>query len=392
MAYNRAVMAIKHKKLKEWVAAGLMTDAQADAIHAYEDDKKGGRFGRGLVGLSIFAILVGVLSIIAANWHEIPGSVKIGVHALLNVVVGFVALYSDKKGKDIWREGAALAFLGLTFTLIILVGQVFQLTGTPADATLFWIIITLPFFLLMGRGYMTAWPWVLAFLTTVFLVSGENLEDIPKEYRAFLIVGLWALLPLAMMGDGTVKLFRRWRPALADVSLKAGIFFMALHASISLSLWPVGNDLHFLNLIYFRPEQGVLLLAVGLGAIALHAFLKQFYRDDIAEKSGAYFAAASLVGIIVPLILPMGGGAIFPALAFISYWVFVGWLAQGMHKMRIVSLAITLIAIRIFIIYVEVFGSLLETGYGLISGGIVMLGLIYGARRLNKRLTKKVAA
>jgi hypothetical protein len=55
---------------------------------------------------------------------------------------------------------------------------------------------------------------------------------------------------------------------------------------------------------------------------------------------------------------------------------------------RLISLSITLIAIRIFAVYVEVFGTLFDTGVGLIIGGAVMLGLIALARKLNRRLTK----
>ena len=99
----------RHKKLKEWVTAGVLTEPQAQAIEAYEAAHKKGHFGRGLVNLSIFAILVGVLSIIASNWYKIPGEVKIGVHLLLNAGIGTFALWADKKGRDVWREGATLA-------------------------------------------------------------------------------------------------------------------------------------------------------------------------------------------------------------------------------------------------------------------------------------------
>lgn len=384
-------MAIKHKKLKEWIAAGLLSEAQADAIHAYEEDKKGGRFGRGLIGLSLFAIIVGVLSIIASNWHEIPGEVKIGVHLLLNAIVGYVALNAHKKGHDIWREGASLAFLGLTFTLIILIGQVFQLTGTPGDAVLFWIVITLPFFLLLGRGYMTAVPWMLAFLATIYLAVSEQFRDIPEQYQVSIATAIVTLLPLALMADGTIDIFRKWRPALADVALRTGIVLFAIIASISLAFWPT-RGIYVYNDFVFTPVMALIILAVGFAGLAVHAFFHGFYKNDLALRYGALFAGVSMLSIVVPLIAPVGDSAILKAIAFIAYWVLIGWLAQSLHKMRVLSLAITVIAIRIFVVYIEVFGSLMQTGIGLISGGVVMLALIYGARKLNRCLTKKVVA
>ncbi len=385
-------MGVKHKKLKEWVSAGLMSAEQAESIHAYEEARKSGRFGRGLIGLSLFAILIGVLSIIAANWNEISGNVKIGIHVLLNLGIGFIALQAHKKGNDLWREGAALAFMGLTFTLIVLVGQVFQMTGTPADAALFWLLITLPFFLLLGRGHMTAVPWMLAFLATVWMVLLENVESLPQEQQSLLVLGIGAFLPLALMADGAIESLKTLRPALCDVALRAGLFLSALGASVSLAFWPA-DDLYRYGNTVLNQTNGLIVLGLGMAAIAAHAFVYGFYKNDPAMKGGALLALAGLAGMIVPTIVPLGNAEILPALAFIGYWVFVGWLAQGMHKMRLVSLAITIIAVRIFIIYVELFGSLMTTGFGLISGGVVMLALIYGARRLNKRITKgEVAA
>jgi len=377
----------RHRKLKEWVAAGLLTDAQASAIQAHEDNRKKGHFGRGLVNLSIFAILVGILSIIASNWYKIPGEVKIGVHVLLNIGIGALALWADKRGKDIWREGAALSFIGLTLTLIVLIGQVFQLTGTTAQALTLWMVITLPFFLLMGKTYATSAPWMIAFLTTLAMVVDEYIGDLSDYWQAYFILGLSALLPLAFMADGMVGLFRRLRPALADVSLKTGVIASALFASMSIIVWgEIQNSYNYDN---YLKEQPLVILALGLAGMAAHAFFYKFYKDAPEMKAGALFALVGLVAQMLPLLAPGAGNSIIAALAFIGYWMFIGWLAQGMGHMRIVSLAITIIAIRIFVIYVEVFGSLLTTGIGLISGGLVMLALIYGARKMNARLTKE---
>lgn len=384
-------MAIKHKKLKEWVAAGLMSDAQADAIHAYEEDKKGGRFGRGLIGLSVFAILVGVLSIVAANWNEIPGSVKIFAHAVLNAGVGLFAVRSFYKGRALWSEGAAVTFLGLSFTLIILIGQVFQLTGTAADALMFWLVITLPLFLLITRSYMTAVPWMLAFLATVCAVLADKIEMLPEPYRSPFAAGLGVFLPLALMADGGVELFKRRRPALTEICLKAGLVLSTVLASVSMAMWPA-NQIGYLRDELLSISHGFLILAIGVAAIAGHAALHGFYRDDHAMRHAARFAFLGLFAFIAPLMVPLGHGHIAPALVFIAYWVALGWLAQNMQYMRIVSLAIAVIAFRIFMIYVELFGSLMDTGLGLICGGAVMLTLIHTARRVNTRLREKGAA
>ena len=381
----------RHKKLKEWVAAGVLTEPQAQAIEAYEATRKKGHFGRGLVNLSVFAILVGILSIIASNWYKIPGEVKIGVHLLLNAGIGVFALWADKKGRDVWREGATLAFIGLSMTLIILVGQVFQLVGSITSAMTLWMIITFPFFILMGRTYATAVPWMIAFLITLGMNVGDYVEDLPEYYQAYFYIGLAALLPLALMADGVLDIFRRWRPALAEVFLKTGGVLSAICASAVISAWGYFTASEFRGHQDDVQTQTLVILGAGLAAMGAHAVFHKFYKNNEGLKYGALFALTGLLLTTLPFLIPDAGNRVLAAIIFIAYWIFIGWLGQGMGHMRLVSLAIIVIAIRIYGIYVELFGSLLTTGIGLISGGVVMLALIYGARKLNTRIRAKGA-
>ena len=374
---------VKHKKLKEWVAAGLMTDAQADSIHAYEEKKRGGRFGRGLAGLALFSILMGVLSIIASNWHLISGEVKIGVHVLINLGIGGLALWADKHAKDLWREGATLVFLGLTFTLIILVGQVYQLDGGAADAVLFWFVITLPFFMLMGKTYMTAVPWMIAFLAALSFVIFEKLQFLSDKDRAYVAFVLMVLLPLVFMVKGTNTWFIRNKKALTSVFLRSGFALTAIVSSIVLMAWQEYEAVEYYNEFLISQVRVLIVMLAAFTGIAVHAFFNRFYRDDPSLKAGALFAGVSLLCSTVPLLIPTIGGDVLSAVAFVGYWIFVGWIAQMANKMRIVSLAITLIALRIFVAYLELFGSLMQTGFGMIIGGLVLLALMYGAKKAN---------
>lgn len=227
----------KHKKLKEWVSAGLITEPQSDAIHAYETAKKRGGFGRNLVALSLFAILIGVLSVIASNWNAIPGGVKIGAHVLLNLSIGLAALKADLMNKDYWREGLAFAFFGLTLTLIVLIGQVFQLEGSHAGALLLWMLITLPFMLVFSQTRMTAIPWIVAFLGTFYTNMAFYAENLPQEWQSVFYHGIAVLLPLAMMADGSSGLFRKFKPVWADIFVKTGCALLAISAMVATILW-----------------------------------------------------------------------------------------------------------------------------------------------------------
>ncbi len=383
----------KHKKLQDWVGAGLITETQAVTIQAFEDGRKKGKFGRGLVGLSVFAILVGILSIIAANWHEISGFTKISVHVLLNIAVAVGAYRAMQSGKNIWREGFTLAFFGLTLTLIVLIGQVFQLKGETHEALTLWLLATLPFMLIFSNGWITALPWTAAFLTTVGFVAPEYIENLPTVWTHVFYNGLVILLPLALFGDGSLAIMKRLKPAWAEVFLKTGAALLVIVTSLS-TLTLIGGFRYYDSSIMDVLYQGRLMMlmpfAAGFAGILFHAMTHAYYKDDPRARAGALFAIVSLVVSSLPFVLMGWESPVMSALIFIAYWAFIGWIAQGLGYLRIVSLAIFIIAIRIFAIYCEVFGTLMDTGVGLIVGGIVMLGLLYGARKMNARLTRKV--
>lgn len=384
----------KHKKLQEWVAAGLLSEDQALSIQTYENTHKAGRFGRGLVGLSIFAILVGVLSIIASNWAEIPGGVKIAAHVIINLLVGTAALRMAQLDKDLWKEGLTLAFFGLTLTLIALVGQVFQLNGETANALMLWMGITLPFMLILATSYMSVVPWMAAFLTTTcfaLLHYGDGWTD---YWQGVVLTSVCILLPLGMSALGVMTSFKNWKPVWASVFLKTGLVLTVMAATMAIITLGfdryrfISSDMQ--DEFYSILNTQRFVCFIGFIALALHAYIHKFYVQNDYLKYGAIFAVVSLLVISLPLAIVSFYSPLFSALLFIGYWVFIGWLGQQLNWPRLISWAIFLIAMRIFIVYVELFGSLMQTGFGLIIGGAVMLGLLWAARKMNKRLLAKV--
>jgi hypothetical protein len=370
------------KRLTRWMDAGLMTADQAARITEFESTRRKGGFGRGLTGAAIFAILLGVLSIVASNWNDIPGNVKIAVHIILNAGVAFVLFKNIHR--DMWREGAVLALFGLTLTLLALIGQVFQLgDGTYGGLLSIWLIATLPLLAFFGRGKMTAIPWVFALVVTVWTVLVENIEILPDPWKASFGVAASALIPLALMGDGNIPWVQKNRPAWSSVFIWTGLALLAITASSVTFIWYDNARAGDMYPAYTLP-----VFALGLIGIFVHAAWFKFYRGLEELKSGAIFSAVSLIVMMLPFALPGVESGILSAVVFIGYWVFIGWTAQQMGWPRLISLSITLIAIRIFAVYVEVFGTLFDTGVGLIIGGAVMLGLIALARKLNRRLTK----
>lgn len=381
------------RKLSKWAEAGLISPEQHAEILAHEQARSRNRFGFGLVGVALFAILAGILSIIAAHWMAIPGPVKIGGHLLVNLLVAG-ALFQVWKADHHWvREGLLLLFFGLTLTLIALIGQVFQFDGSLANAFLLWLAITSPLMIWAGRSKMTALAWMVAFLVTVGTVFEEYVANLPDFWSLFFGLILAVVLPLGMAADGRLGLFRRLNPVLANMFIATGFLLLTIGATAASLFWyadirsELGSLAEEAGLSF---GQGMALLwaiaavvAVGLavnGALAAQAGAHR------AVRIGFLYGGVSALFILLPWLLPTDGMKAAGMVSFLLYWVFVGWAGQAMDAPRLVTLAITLIALRIFIIYWEALGGLMQQGLGLITGGIVMLVLVWGARRLNRHI------
>ncbi len=376
------------KKLTVWQQAGLISAEQAQAIAHYDGAQTGGRFLKGLVGAALFAILCGVLAIVAANWMDIPAGVKIATHALINALVAY-GLW--RTSVPLRREGLCLLLFGLTLTFIVLVGQVFQLGGSWSGALMLWMVITAPLMVFYGETRIAAVPWMIAFLGSVCVVLVEHLESLPDFWSAIITGGLALFLPLALIADGNIDKIRQWKPVWADLFIRTGFALLLLMATLASLLWYLERSyLWMADSIGISEGQSYAallgLFAASVIAQGCYAWQKKFYDYSSDEKAAALIAFFSTLFMALPIIVTENTFAVGSAFHLIAFWVLIGWIAQGQGWHRLVSLAIVLITIRIFIIYCELFGSLMTTGFGLIVGGLVMLGLLWGARKLNKTL------
>jgi len=381
------------KKIEAWQAAGLITAKQAKSLLTHEQTHKNGRYMAGLVGVALFAILCGVLAIVAANWMDIPGEIKLGVHVLVNAAVA-IALY--RMDKPFYREGLTLLLFGLTLTLIALIGQVFQLGGGWANALILWMGVTAPLMLAFGETRITAVPWILVFLTTVIMAMEEYLPD-PGAVREFiLMVGMMVLLPLALIADGNLRIVQQYKPVWGAVFVKAGFLLMVLAATLTSIVWygPLSQEYADMAAgagwsVYAVQAVMIVLLLGALGVQYLYARIRNFYRNNIAHKAAARIAALSTFFSMLPFWAGVEGGSAAATLHILLYWMALGYIAQTQGWSWLVTMAILVLSGRIFIAYCELFGDLMTTGYALIGGGIIVLVLMWGALRLSQFLKRK---
>lgn len=88
------------KGLKEWVTLGFITQDQADRIHGHEAAKpENSWILSGLLILGAIIVGIGIISLIAANWDQIPDALKlVGNFTLLTgLAIATVHSWETKK-------------------------------------------------------------------------------------------------------------------------------------------------------------------------------------------------------------------------------------------------------------------------------------------------------
>ena len=76
--------------------------------------------------------------------------------------------------------------------------------------------------------------------------------------------------------------------------------------------------------------------------------------------------------------------------ALCALWLVVAWSAHHARDPRLLNVATAMIGMRILAIYFEVFGTLLDTGVGLVSGGLLTLGLVWLWARKRKQFEREL--
>ena len=154
------------QKLNLWVKNNLIEPSQKQQIMDFEQNRGTPLFFGGMVLLGIFAITLGVISLIAANWEFIPGWVKIFFDIVLLSLIAGGSYYAWSKNHFIWFEAGVFALFMMVGASIGLIGQVFQTNGSFACAGLFWGIITAPLLAISKRRSLP-FCWLILFFSSL---------------------------------------------------------------------------------------------------------------------------------------------------------------------------------------------------------------------------------
>ncbi|MCO7226459.1 DUF2157 domain-containing protein [Pleionea sp. CnH1-48] len=262
------------REAAEWVDESIITEAQAERIcQRYDADyhqAKNKSFGYNLlVGLAYLFIGLAVITILGANWDDIPRAVRMGGLVALTLATQAFGVKKYLQGE---QTGAAGVFmLGNLFygASIILIAQIYHLGEHMPDGIFWWALGCLPFGVLIKSPWVTLQSLVLA---CIWFFVESDMGFYPALFPIFIAGALYVLTT----GKRSILL-------LLTTAASIGLWF-----EYSLSeLWRDSR--------YFRFEAEHVVVSVGL-FILLYAFSHWLGKKESvkAKDYGAILAVWSL--------------------------------------------------------------------------------------------------
>ncbi|HET8937288.1 MAG TPA: DUF2157 domain-containing protein [Polyangiales bacterium] len=376
-------------KLRRWREAGLIDDATSARIAAFEHAERRPLGMYALIGLGASTVGLGLVSLVAANWEVIPAALKLTVDLVLGVGLALLIQLAFSRQWRLAREALITIFYGYTLASLALVGQIYQLNSPPYQALLTWSLATLPLCLLAESlflsmlytaGVVTAHVFALAELVEVLEVARND------GFARNLMASVVFVSPLVYVLLSFVPWLVARRPQYV-FSLRlfgaSGVLFGGFALAF---FWYESLD-----------ADETLTWALGVTLLIALGFSWALSRLMAAEPGRMGIGLASVVPAAW-LLLAAGTGVPHGSADYLGGLSQVAWLglcALVSYRalwLRLFHALTAALALRILVIYFEVFGSLLDTGVGLLTGGILTLLIAWFWQKKIRQLGQHVRA
>ena len=369
------------RKITEWHGAGLIDAGTRDRLLAYDAAHSRPLALWAVWGIGALAIGLGLVSVVAANWEDIPGLVRLAIHlALIAALLALLFLREERLAeRSPWAVEALVfitAALGLTFFGHL--GQVYQTSSPLWQPLAVWLALFVPLLLLTGRS----WPTALAVLGGAAWCASEYTSDrngfngqaplLRDLWLAFVLTLPVAFAPLSAWARARSARPDFWR-RLEQLALAYAVGCASLVASVAgtegLRDSNTANEWASLLL------SGAVMALAGLGVVVARP-------GTSGRMAGAIIVGA---GVVMPLAYLASDATVAAALLFFALWGGIAAAALTAHWRGVFQMAVGVIAVRLIILSFELAADLLTSGFGLIVSGVMILGVAWLAVRVSKR-------
>lgn len=368
------------KKLDVWTKEKLITDIQKKAVLAYEERLKSRSLLYTLLFLGGFCLGLGIISLIAYNWQDISPAVKLVIYFVMLAATGGAAVSASFGSRRLLSETLLFVYALLVLAGIGLIGQIYQLAAHGLQALLFWAVVVLPLLPFARRAWLP-FLWLPVLAVSLF----DYLYDYPWFSQAFqsfdrLFPGAWQFI-LILSAAALYRIFSSGRVAFGPLSEALGWWTLFVVVVYVFCADFFGRDIFenvFCQNCPTETGTGLNRLLVWLSLALLTGAFCWFNT----RRGGKYWSLALFVVLAFSLIaqlLPDNETVfkIWGALQSLSLLFLAAVYAYTANRVRLQQWISGFIALRFFAAYVQVFGSLLTTGFGLIVSGLVLFAVAY---------------
>jgi len=220
------------REAAKWVKSEIITTSQAEQICGsygvdFHQAKSRSFAYNALIGLGYLFIGLAVITLLGANWDEIPRALRMGGLIAMTMATQGVALRWFLRGNE--KAATGLFFLGNLFygASIILIAQIYHLGEHMPDGVFWWALGCLPIAILINSAWISLQALVLALVWFMLEVD----------------MGFYPLLfPLFILGS-LIVLYRGSRNTILFL---ATVVAITLWVEYSLALyWGVNHVLDF---------------------------------------------------------------------------------------------------------------------------------------------------
>jgi len=181
------------RESSEWVDDGIITVEQAEAIsarygldfHQLSESSLGYNV---LIGLGYLFVGLAVLTILSANWEDIPRSVRMTGLVLMTLATHTFGVRNYVQGKQ--SSAIGLFFMGSLFygASIMLIAQIYHIDEHFPDGILWWGLGVLPFAFFLESTLLMLLATTLAM---IWLFVESSLQYFPSLFPLFMCFTAW---------------------------------------------------------------------------------------------------------------------------------------------------------------------------------------------------------
>jgi len=297
------------------------------------------------------------ISFVAAHWEDIPRLARL-LLLLACIWAGYgVAGWLETRGQTLLADAAVLFSSGMFGASIMLISQMYNISGDPADGLLLW--------------------W------TGTLFAGAVLRSNPTLALAIVLVGTWSFLNVSESNTVHWPFLIGW--TLVTAAFVWQLWWPGLHLSaLTLSLFVVSLG-YLLGKGHAHELVAVLGVSAAIGSVAIEK--TRFDLDHLAAPLFAYAIAVAFAGLFALQFFESPSVVQLLLLAAVTLALLLLAIAYALSRSNRGALWIGYMAfsVEILAIYGQTIGSILGTSLFFLIAAVIVAGLAYLALRLARR-------